>query len=131
MGNITRMPKSGPEMLLDLIQERFPGYHPIVAMAEVAHDEEANLALKFQAHKEIAQYVTPKLQSTQFTVRDEDDVLHVVLDGEAEEVLAPPPPLTDEQLEQAEGQTLALEDHSSSGEEEVPMYAEVPAIAVR
>lgn len=51
--------------LLARIQEKCPGYDPVVAMAMIATDAENALELRFQAHKEVAQYVTPKLKSVE------------------------------------------------------------------
>lgn len=45
------------------IEALYPGYHPVVAMAAIANDEEADPKMRFDAHKEVAQYVTPKLKS--------------------------------------------------------------------
>jgi hypothetical protein len=55
--------------LLDKINEIFPGYHPVIAMAEIANSEDSNIDinLKFQAHKEIAQYVEPKRKAIEHT----------------------------------------------------------------
>jgi len=53
-------PKKG---LLDMIQEIYPGYHPLLAMAAVANDISADDVMRFNANKEVAQYVTPKMKS--------------------------------------------------------------------
>lgn len=50
--------------LLDKIQAEFPGYDPVMAMVKIARDEEnVDLGMRFAAHKEVAQYVTPKLKA--------------------------------------------------------------------
>ena len=51
--------------LMARIQEQCPGYDPVIAMAIIATDGENSIDLRFQAHKEVAQYVTPKLRSVE------------------------------------------------------------------
>lgn len=55
--------KSRSSQLLDAIRERFPGYHPLVSIAEIAHNDSADLELRFQCHKTIAKYIEPELKS--------------------------------------------------------------------
>jgi hypothetical protein len=56
-------PNKNKQALLNLLQSQYPDYHPVLEMAKIAHDENANLALRASMHKEIAQYVTPKLKA--------------------------------------------------------------------
>jgi hypothetical protein len=49
--------------ILAIIQDRFPDYHPLLAMAEIANDESVDQSMRFMAHKEVAQYVAPKLKA--------------------------------------------------------------------
>lgn len=42
-------------------------YHPVFAMAEIAVDEEMGNDMRFSAHREVAQYVAPKLKSVEHT----------------------------------------------------------------
>lgn len=53
--------------LLEMLAAKFPDYHPVLAMAEIANDENNELKLRFDASKEVAQYVTPKLKSVEHT----------------------------------------------------------------
>ena len=53
--------------LLALIQEKFPNYHPVLEMAKLANDPEADATLRFNASKEVAQYVEPKRKAVEFT----------------------------------------------------------------
>lgn len=64
-------------LLLSEIRRRYPNYHPILAIVDIAHNSEASLDLQFNCHKTVAKYVEPELKSievkgdfkTQQTVR--------------------------------------------------------------
>lgn len=66
-------PNKNKQALIALLQAKYPDYHPVVEMAEIAnakdsHGEYVNdVSLRFNAHKEIAQYVTPKLKALEVT----------------------------------------------------------------
>lgn len=49
--------------LIEMIQEKFPGYHPLIALAEIANDSESDKNLKLQASKEVCKYIVPQLKS--------------------------------------------------------------------
>jgi len=51
--------------ILSVIQERHPGYHPLIAIADMAHDDSIEDNLKFQCHKELAKYIAPSLKATE------------------------------------------------------------------
>lgn len=51
------------ELLLGMLQKEFPSYHPLMSIARIAHNEEADLKLQFECHKTIAKYVEPELKS--------------------------------------------------------------------
>lgn len=51
------------QLLLALIQKEYPSYHPLLAIARIAHNEAASLGLQFDCHKTIAKYVEPELKS--------------------------------------------------------------------
>ena len=58
-------PNKNKQALIILLQAKYPDYHPVLAMAEVANDETNDLPTRFNAHKEVAQYVTPKLKAVE------------------------------------------------------------------
>ena len=58
-------PNKDKQAFLDVLAKRFPNYHPVVAMAEIANDPEVDLNLRFSASKEVAQYVAPKLKNVE------------------------------------------------------------------
>ena len=42
-----------------MIAEEFPDYHPVIALAKMAHDETNDASLRAQCHKEVAKYSQP------------------------------------------------------------------------
>lgn len=60
--------------ILNMIQAEYPNYHPVLAMAAVANDLEADEQLRFNANKEIAQYVAPKRKAVEVTGADGDAI---------------------------------------------------------
>ncbi|MEW8074140.1 MAG: hypothetical protein AB2826_27410 [Candidatus Thiodiazotropha sp.] len=60
-------PNKDKQELIDALKEKWPDYHPVIAMAEIAHNEKSSSELKFQAHKEIAQYIEPKRKAVELS----------------------------------------------------------------
>lgn len=60
--------------LMDLLQDEFPGYDPVVSMAYIAHDERYPIDLRFAAHKEVARYVRPQLKAMEISGQLENPV---------------------------------------------------------
>jgi len=56
-------PNKDKQELIDMIQEKFPEYHPLLAMAEIANDDKSDKNLQLQASKEVAKYIVPQLKS--------------------------------------------------------------------
>lgn len=82
------------ELLLGLLQKEYPSYHPLVSIARIAHNSEADLKLQFECHKTIAKYVEPELKSIEvkgdITNRHRVSVsLFEPVEGEYAEVQAP------------------------------------------
>lgn len=55
--------KTRRELLLGMLQKEFPSYHPLIAIARIAHRGDADLKLQFDCHKTIAKYVEPEIKS--------------------------------------------------------------------
>ena len=53
--------------ILSLIQEKYPDYHPILAMAEIANDTSTDAGVRVAIHRELANYVFPKLKAVEHT----------------------------------------------------------------
>jgi hypothetical protein len=63
MGRPAGVPTKPKRALLALLDEKFPGWHPVVQMAEMANDDTLSAQDRFQAAKEVAKYVTPQLKA--------------------------------------------------------------------
>lgn len=55
--------KTNREAIAILLEKQFPGYNPIISMAEVANDDKQDINLRCNMHKEVANYIAPKLKS--------------------------------------------------------------------
>ena len=60
-------PNKNKQALIALLEAKYPGYHPVIEMAGIANDDTNDLPTRFAAHKEVAQYVTPKLKAIEHT----------------------------------------------------------------
>ena len=60
--------------LIEMIQEKFPNYHPLKALAEIANGNGKD-DLKLQAHKEICKYIAPQLKSIDISGTLKQDVI--------------------------------------------------------
>ena len=49
--------------LIALLQEKYPGYDPVLSMADMAMDKDNSIELRASMHKEVAQYLRPKLRA--------------------------------------------------------------------
>ena len=55
--------------LIKLLQSKYPGYQPVISMADIAFEAHAdgNLQLAGDMHNKVAQYVTPRLKAIEHT----------------------------------------------------------------
>ena len=72
--------------ILDLIQEEFPDYHPLLSLARIAHktedrvnegEETASLKLQFECHQTIAKYTESQLKSVEVKANVKTDFGHL------------------------------------------------------
>ena len=56
-------PNANKQELVELLNEHYPGYNPVVQMAGIAQDETVEMVHRVQCAKEIAGYIFPKLTS--------------------------------------------------------------------
>lgn len=61
------MSKKDTNSVLAMIQAKYPGYHPLMSIAEIAHNPDPTIdwELRFNCHKTIAKFVEPELKSVQ------------------------------------------------------------------
>ena len=55
--------------LVELLAERFPGYDPVAAMAEMANDPSLDDSLRLSASKEVAKYCRPQLKAIEHSTQ--------------------------------------------------------------
>ena len=70
--------------LEELMQDKFPDYDPVCAMAEIANDKKLTPSLRLSAHKEVAKYRRHQLKSIEVTGADGKDLItqtYVLPDG--------------------------------------------------
>jgi hypothetical protein len=79
MARPTGASNKNKQALIRMLQERYPGWHPVMQMADVANDEGADLQTRFNAAKEVAQYVTPKLKATEHRGSEDQPIVHRVV----------------------------------------------------
>ena len=63
-------PNKDTKALQDRIAERYPGWDPVEAMAEIAQDDTNDVMIRLAALKEIAQYIHPKRKAIEHTGKD-------------------------------------------------------------
>ena len=86
--------------LLQILEEKYPGWHPVAQLADIANDIENDLKTRMDAAKEVAQYVTPKLKAVEIhdnTATGLSDLLQQLNDATAlanGAATAPPQPDT-------------------------------------
>jgi hypothetical protein len=71
-----------PQMAaLELVQRDFPEYHPLTALAKMAHREDVtcDAKLELEVHKAILPYVTPKLAAQELKITDGNDDRRVLV----------------------------------------------------
>jgi len=56
--------------LQQLMAEKFPNWHPVIAMTEVANDNEVDIQTRLIAMKEVSKYVAPQLKAVELTNPD-------------------------------------------------------------
>jgi hypothetical protein len=67
--------KNPAEMALDIVQREYRNYHPLAALAKMAHHPSVicDPKLELEVHKAILPYVSPKLASQEVKLTGLDD----------------------------------------------------------
>lgn len=67
--------------LKDRLAEAYPDYDPVMAMAALANDPAADPIVRFNASKEVAQYVHAKRKAVEHSGKvEKDDHVHVTME---------------------------------------------------
>ena len=75
------MSKKSENAVLAMIQAKYPGYHPLMSIAEIAHNPDPNIdwELRFNCHKAIAKYIEPELKSVQHIGGDKRPTINITM----------------------------------------------------
>ena len=67
--------KTPADSAMDLIRREYPHYHPLIALARMAHSPAvtADAHLELEVHKAILPYVAPKLSSVEHKIENPED----------------------------------------------------------
>ena len=63
------------QALLLLLQHKYPDYHPVLEMAAIAHDLTQDITLRANMHKEVSQYVVPKLKAMELSTANDTPLI--------------------------------------------------------
>ena len=74
-------PNANKQELVDLLNEHYPGYNPVVQMAGIAQDETVEMVHRVQCAKEVAGYIFPKLKSIESNISGNMRLVAVELTG--------------------------------------------------
>jgi len=71
--------------ILDMLQEVEEGYHPLVAILNIAREEESDGRLRLDCHRSIAKYIEAEQKSIEVKSADNAEMfgLRIVIDNEA------------------------------------------------
>lgn len=83
-GRLPGTPNKKSLEIRELIAQRYPDYHPVLALAEIAQDTSNEVSLRLQANKEVAKYVCPQLKSIEIKEHQEETRIVVVRVGDEE-----------------------------------------------
>lgn len=63
-------PNQNRKELIELLNDKYPGYHPVIAMADIANNAKEDKNLIFQANKEVAKYFSPQLKAVEVNITE-------------------------------------------------------------
>ena len=63
-------PNKDRKDLIDLLRDKYPEYHPVVSMADIANNPKESKNLRFQANKEVAKYICPQLKAVEVNITE-------------------------------------------------------------
>lgn len=58
-------PNREHKKLIEMLAEKYPNYHPVLAMADIANNGTLEINLRFHANKEVAKYICPQLKTVE------------------------------------------------------------------
>ncbi len=81
-------PNKPKPTLLAMLRERYPDFHPILAMVELYHDAQTPIELRVRLLNDIASYTVPRIKSMEFTEvsRMADEAISALACGERDQI---------------------------------------------
>jgi len=78
-------PNANKQELVELLNDHYPGYNPVIQMAGIAQDESIEMVHRVQCAKEIAGYIFPKHKSIESNITGNMRLVAVDMTGVEEE----------------------------------------------
>jgi hypothetical protein len=87
-GRTAGTPNKPKLTLLEMLAQRYPNFHPILAMLEMYHDPETPVELRARLLNDIASYTVPRIKPIEFTEarRLTDETILTLAAGEQEPI---------------------------------------------
>jgi hypothetical protein len=81
-------PNKPKPTLLAMLAQRYPDFHPILAMLEMYHDPKTPVEVKARLLNDIAAYTLPRLKPIEFTQaqRLDDEAISALAQGERDQI---------------------------------------------
>lgn len=79
MGDRTGSPNKNKQALIKLLENKYPNYHPVYELVDIALDMENEVSIRLQANKEVAGYIVPKLKAIELTGKDGEDLIPAMI----------------------------------------------------
>lgn len=65
-------------LIAELIAGKYPDYHPVMSLVEIANDKKQDINIRFHCHKEVAKYICPQLKSVEIKEQIKDVKIHII-----------------------------------------------------
>lgn len=70
-GRLPGTPNRRTKQLVELMEQMFPGYNPVIQLAEIAQDETVDISYRVTCAKELANYLYPKRKAVDLSGKEE------------------------------------------------------------
>ena len=78
-GRVQGTPNNNHKALSEMLKDRFPDYHPVIALAEIGNDMQNDTAVRLHAHKEVAKDICPQLKSIEVADTTDNQIIVRIL----------------------------------------------------
>lgn len=73
------IPNRDTRRVKELIQEKYPGYHPLLSLAALAQDESLSAELRFRIHRTLAEFLEPRPKPIFFPEFESDEEVKITV----------------------------------------------------